>query len=31
MDKQREETSEQTKVKVRLLEALGANYRMKAL
>lgn len=31
MDKQRDETAEQNKIKVRLLEALGANFRMKAL
>ena len=31
MDKQKDETSEQNKIKVKLLEALGSNYRMKAL
>jgi hypothetical protein len=31
IDKQKEETNEQNKIKVRLLEALGSNYRMKAL
>jgi len=31
MDKQKDETAEQNKIKVRLLEALGSNYRMKAL
>ena len=31
MDKQKDETSEQNRIKVKLLQALGANYRMKAL
>lgn len=31
IDKQRDETAEQNRIKVRLLEALGSNYRMKAI
>lgn len=31
MDKQKDESAEQNKIRVRLLEALGSNYRMKAL
>ena len=31
MDKQKEETAEHNKIRIKLLEALGSNYRMKAL
>ena len=31
MDKQREESAENNRIKARILQALGTNYRMKAL
>jgi len=31
MDKQRDETAENNRIKAKILEALGTNYRMKAL